>query len=45
MTPMVKTVLSNTEEAVTAYLAVFSIAIAIGMFALLYWLVSLIDRI
>src|SRR5436309_12537396 len=30
MTPMVKTVLSNTEEAVTAYLAVFSIAIAIG---------------
>src|SRR3954451_14746624 len=30
MTPMVKTVLSNTEEVVTAYLAVFSIAIAIG---------------
>src|SRR5256714_1867305 len=30
MTPMVKTVLSNTEEAVTAYLAVFSIAIAAG---------------
>src|SRR3954469_17968600 len=30
MTPMVKTVLSNTEEVVTAYLAVFSIAIAVG---------------
>src|SRR4051812_26096151 len=30
MTPTVKTVLSNTEEVVTAYLAVFSIAIAIG---------------
>src|SRR4051812_47792124 len=30
MTPTVKTVLSNTEEVVTAYLAVFSVAIAIG---------------
>jgi acyl-[acyl-carrier-protein]-phospholipid O-acyltransferase / long-chain-fatty-acid--[acyl-carrier-protein] ligase len=30
LTPMVKTVLSNTEEAVTAYLAVFSVAIAVG---------------
>ena len=30
LTPMVKGVLSNTEEVVTAYLAVFSIAIAVG---------------
>ncbi|HKS62003.1 MAG TPA: acyl-[ACP]--phospholipid O-acyltransferase, partial [Xanthobacteraceae bacterium] len=30
LTPLVKGVLSNTEEVVTAYLAVFSIAIAIG---------------
>jgi len=30
MTPMVKSALSNTEEVVTAYLAVFSIAIAVG---------------
>jgi len=30
LTPMVKGVLSNSEEVVTAYLAVFSIAIAVG---------------
>jgi acyl-[acyl-carrier-protein]-phospholipid O-acyltransferase/long-chain-fatty-acid--[acyl-carrier-protein] ligase len=30
LTPLVKGVLSNTEEVVTAYLAVFSIAIAVG---------------
>jgi acyl-[acyl-carrier-protein]-phospholipid O-acyltransferase/long-chain-fatty-acid--[acyl-carrier-protein] ligase len=30
LTPMVKSVLSNSEDVVTAYLAVFSIAIAVG---------------